>query len=75
MEKFTGKKVKATFNPKRTDDVRPELTPLIGKSTEFYYAWIMDDEDQFPNVWALASFDREFGYWVPEFDLDDITEL
>lgn len=70
--------VKAKFvpDPKYIDTLRPEL--LIFKDTVmlWLYAWIMDDDEAFPGVWALITEDRRWpGLWVPEFDLEILEEL
>ncbi|MED3912859.1 hypothetical protein P4597_27650 [Peribacillus simplex] len=68
-------KVRAIFKPDDLSNVRPELIKDIGKQFTFQYSWVMDEDDMYPNIWALISYDKEFsgfGLWVPEFDLDII---
>ncbi|MCK9308827.1 MAG: hypothetical protein M0P99_00970 [Candidatus Cloacimonetes bacterium] len=68
------RKIKAYFKPIRTDNLRPEVLSLIGEMFEWQYCYIMDENDVFPGVWALTTRDERFGYWVPEFDLEIISE-
>jgi hypothetical protein len=67
--------ITAKFQPcqEHIATLRPELLPLIGETAEFTYAWMMDDTERFPRIWALTTEDRRFlGYWIPEFDLEEI---
>ncbi len=73
MEDKQFKKVMAYFKPIRTDDLRPELIPLIGELFEWQYLYIMEEDHQFSGVWALNTQDRRFNYWVPEFDLEIVS--
>lgn len=67
------KKIIARFKPYKINDLRKELIPMIGETAEFYYYWEMDNNDPFPNEWALATKDERFcGYWIPERDLEII---
>ena len=72
-------KVSAIFNPKVTTDLRPGLENVIGEEFVFQYGWIMEDDDQFPGVWAMTCYDpRFFEYgatWAPEFDLKITKEI
>jgi hypothetical protein len=45
------------------------LEKFIGKELVFQYAWLMDEDDKFPGVWALTTQEPGFPCWVPEFDL------
>lgn len=70
-------KVTAIFKPhpdyKHT--MRKSLLSLEGEKAEFRYIWHMDENDSFPNVWALETEDKRWlGLWIPEFDLEIITE-
>jgi len=68
--------ITAKFQPcqKHIATLRPELVPVIGAVSEFTYVWRMDDTERFPGVWVLTTLDRRFkGYWVPEFDLEEVS--
>jgi len=70
-KRFT--KIRARFmpHPDHIDTLRPGLKGLIGVEAEFMYAWIGEEDETFPGVWALTTTDERFGgYWVPEFDLE-----
>ena len=66
-------KVSAIFNPKVTTDLKPGLENVIGEEFIFQYGWIMEDDEQFPGVWAMTCYDPSFfkygATWTPEFDL------
>lgn len=82
--KLNTRKV-AVFSPRRTDDLRPEIIPYIGKTLVFQCAGRQAENDVFPGqyLWfALAdgesSEGREYGkthpalqWWLPDEDLDD----
>ena len=62
----------ATFKPHRTDDLRPEAVPFIGKVLSVQYAWTMDAEDRWPGkrayMVAYGTPGEHIG-WLPEMDL------
>lgn len=65
--------VRARFNPKRLDTLRPELCGALGAEAVFMYAWPIEEADGGPYVgqWALTTFDPRFlDLWVPEEDLE-----
>jgi len=74
------RRVRAVFNPdtKHIDSLKPEARKLIGKEFILIYAWLMGEDDPFPNVWALTFVDNSYTAkisWIPEFDLDIIEIL
>lgn len=73
------KRVKAIFKPQKIDDLRPGLEDLIGEEMTFQYSWIMEDDEQFPGVWAMLCFDERFiecdCAWAPEFDLEVLRDV
>ena len=62
-------KFKAVFEPEKQDDLRPEIKKFIGQTLEFSYAWMMDEDDMFPNEAAYSCHADGFHYWVPEHDI------
>ena len=41
---YPGKAVSAKFLPKRTDDLKADAIPLIGRVGLFEALWVIDDE-------------------------------
>ncbi|KOS61472.1 hypothetical protein FJQ98_16490 [Lysinibacillus agricola] len=71
-------RVKGVFNPKNLDTLKEEFKSEIGKTLIFRYAWLMDDDDPFPNEWALICESEKstlHRIWIPKFDLDNIEIL
>lgn len=72
MEKHL-RKVRAVFepHPDHVCTLREEVKGFIGKEYLFQYVWIMEENEQFPGMWAMMPRDPEmkFVHWVPEFDL------
>lgn len=65
------RRMRATFNPKRLDDLRPELIPLIGETVE----WRCDDygreDDPYPGQYRWTTDDARWrGRWAPDEDLE-----
>ena len=68
--------VRARFEPKRMETLRPEARPFIGRTFEWMASWKITEEDGGPYVgqWAFTlSYSPEneglnFG-WAPEEDL------
>lgn len=73
MEQHTY--VRATFTPKRLDDLKPEAKHFIGKAGVFQAGWIIE-EGPYKGQWAMLpdlETSRRFHVgWVPE---DDLTVL
>lgn len=67
---------RATFTPKRTDDLKPGTDALIGQSFEWRGLWVVTEEDGGNYVgqtlWELVDAEvarkHNFG-WVPDEDL------
>jgi hypothetical protein len=67
--------VRAKFEPKRRDDLKPEAVWWIGREAEFYAAWFID-EGPYKGEWAmfpsreddLAAGENAIG-WIPLSDL------
>lgn len=64
----------ATFQPKRTDDLKPGLEAFIGRRYTWQASWICEEGEPFAGQWAMAvDFNSDFPHgWVPEEDLADI---
>lgn len=60
-------KVKATFTPVRTDDLREECASLCGVEKEYMYMGVMD-EGPYAGQRIYQPSDRSTG-WIPECDL------
>ena len=67
-------RIVATFQPKRTDNLRPEAAGAIGWRGEWTYAWTMDEEDPYPGQVAYLPVNGPFWHWVPEEDLVDVVD-
>lgn len=77
MEQFD--RFEATFQPQRTDDLRPGVADLIGRRYEWEVAWFIEEEDggHYVGQWACAAY-NEMGLpfaWVPSGDLADLVPL
>ncbi len=71
--------VRAVFNPKRLDTLRPECLPFIGKTGLFQAMWKIDEEDGGPYVgqWAMGIIKSGCQSWRAEGlertdELDDL---
>lgn len=78
-EPFCGPhKRRGTFRPKRTDDLRSEVVPLIGRTFLLMYAGIGDHDEAYPGQtrWMIhyahdaELTDEERGWWMPEQDIE-----
>lgn len=66
------------FRPKITGTLRPCVLPLIGKSFEWDFAGVQDDDASYPgqSTWTMArQHDAELtreqiGWWVPAEDIE-----
>jgi hypothetical protein len=72
-------RVKATFAPVRTDDLKPEAAKMIGVEGEFEAVWIVDHGCPYDGQWAMAPsrelFDAGFRVvWVPFCDLTILVD-
>lgn len=75
MKDKAFKTVKAIYKPLQTDDLRKGIENNIGKTYEFYYAWINELDEFYPSQWALLTKHDDFlGLWIPECDLEIIKE-
>lgn len=67
----------ATFQPQRTDDLRPGATEAIGWRGRFSYAWTVTKEDGGPyvgqRVWIAACDSPGYLGWIPDCDLVNVT--
>lgn len=74
MEQFD--KIRATFTPQRTDDLRYGAEKCIGWEGEWTACWIIEDGD-YEGQWAMSP-DREKPWpmaWVPLCDLTPALAL
>ena len=69
--------LRARFEPKRLDTLRPEARPFVGQTFKWMASWKITEEDGGPYVgqWAFTlsyssvnEGQQNFG-WVPEEDL------
>lgn len=73
-------KVRAIFQPVRTDDLIPSALPLIGKEGVFMASYILD-EGPYVGQFAMGIEDRTgewsrfMAAWVPESDLKILEVL
>lgn len=70
----------ATFQPQRTDDLKPGVAELIGLRCEWEVAWLIEEEDGGPYIgeWACAAYGLEASppfAWAPSCDLVDIVPV
>lgn len=68
---------RGTFRPKRVDNLRPEVSVLIGRALLWRFAGVSDDDEAYPGQsrWMPdRSHDDELGpaamYWSPEEDIE-----
>ena len=69
--------IRATFCPRRVDDLKPDAIPHVGQTFEWMAAWPITEEDGGPYVgeWAMTLAYRSDGApninfgWVPSGDL------
>ncbi len=70
-----GARPTARFSPKRLDDLRPEMRPLIGVVSTWRYAFTGAADEPYPGQQRWQSEDGRFGpYWVPAEDLEPIEK-
>jgi hypothetical protein len=63
--------VEGTFQPKRTDDLKPGAVALIGASGKWQALWIIED-GTYKGQWAMAPYEWEVMppfCWTPECDV------
>lgn len=61
----------ATFQPKRTDNIRAELKPMIGQRAKWHRVGTSGDDEPYPGQTRWMTMDMRFHlYWVPEEDLN-----
>ena len=72
----------ATFQPRRTDDLKSGARAFIGRRLEWEAAYILDDEGdpdayrgQFACTLAVAPPEHPGFVWVPECDLADVVMI
>ncbi len=48
------------FTPREGEgyELKPELRQYIGKELELRKLWLMDEDDPYPNEWALGNSNR-----------------
>jgi hypothetical protein len=64
-------RVDATFRPQRTDDLRPEMVPLIGQRLTWVTLWVAEPWERFAGQVVLRTEPWSLSpYWVPEEDLE-----
>ena len=63
-------KVKATFSPRRVDDLRDGAESCIGLTTTWTASWVIEDGD-YEGEWAMTPpYDLNAPFaWVPSGDL------
>lgn len=60
----------ATFSPRDTESLRPELRSCIGITVDWRWAGKSDDDEPYPGQDRWNTNDERFqGYWVPDEDL------
>ena len=74
FERFT-----ATFQPQRTDDLKPEAREFVGLRCEWRALWVIGEDGEHPDYrgqWACEPDAAEFPFsWVPDRDLIDRTKV
>lgn len=75
-------RVRARFEPKRMDNLRPCMVPLVGRTFEFECYGTMDQGDyDGQTIWFMdRKHDTEIleesrGYWSPREDLEIVEVL
>lgn len=72
FERFT-----ATFQPQRTDDLKPEARKFVGLRCEWQALWVIGQDGEhldYRGQWACNPEADEFPFsWVPDGDLIDRT--
>ena len=64
---------KGTFRPKRTDDLKPGVAALIGKSTTWRRCWVIeaDDSEEYAGQTAWGPREDDWCFtWAPECDIE-----
>jgi hypothetical protein len=69
-------KVRAVFEPKRVDNLKPGAELWIGREGIFRASWLIEADEDYGGQWAM-SVPRDWwdwsepypGSWVPECDL------
>ncbi len=65
-----GTKITARFEPKRRDDLRPEMLPFIGKTLTWHWSGPME-QGQYAGQDIWHCWDEEGPRrWVPDEDLE-----
>ena len=62
--------IEGTYTPLRTDDLRPQFLPLIGKRM-YWYVDAPGDEGSYAGQWRLIM--PVASEWIPECDVSDIV--
>lgn len=60
--------IQATFQPRRTDDLRFGMNAFIGRTGTFTAIWIIE-EGEYIGQWAMQAPEDWPCSWVPECDL------
>jgi hypothetical protein len=70
-------KVRAVFQPKRLDDLKPGIRPFIGREGIFECIWLIDDNGDYHGDHAMMIpiewMGDNTGVWVPSCDLELIA--
>lgn len=66
----------ATFNPKRTDDLKPGVAEQIGRRFRWEASWVIEDEYAYAGDWHCTLLPDQLPVsvflWSPLCDLDDV---
>lgn len=69
----------ATFQPARTDDLKPDALEHVGETFEWRGLWVVTEDDGGPyvgqTVWERADESLPWFGWVPDEDLVDVDEI
>lgn len=67
-------KIRATFTPRRTDDLREGADKFIGRESTWQALWIYEDDEPHPGEWAMVPDVTENWpfVWAPLSDLTPV---
>lgn len=82
MNDISKMKRVARFQPQRTDDLRPEVKSLVGRTLEFSFAGTGGEDEPYPGEtrWMVIRrvddgpelIESELYWWSPERDLEEL---
>lgn len=76
MLSLHGTMLAARFVPRRLDNLRDELRPLIGIAALWTYAGTSGDDEPYPGQHRWLPEDPQFAsYWAPEEDLEELARF